>query len=58
MMEESKWCSEGMKEAPFYHQGMTMEEYEKERDYFNLHIEEWKNGTYEPLWKQNNLNAI
>ncbi len=54
MMEESKWCSEGMKEAPFYHQGMTMEEYEKERDYFNLHIEEWKNGTYEPLWKQNN----
>ena len=51
---ECKWCSAGMKEAPFYYPGITLEEYEKERTYFQKHIEEWQSGTYEPLWQQTN----
>lgn len=41
-----------MKEFPFIRDGMTIAEYEEERDYWGMHLEEVKNGTYIPLWKQ------
>lgn len=47
------WATETLKEAPYWRNGMSPEEYEIERDYFNLHIEDWLKGEYEPLWKQN-----
>ena len=42
----------GVKEWEFYREGMTVEEYEREREYLGEHFEEWKNHTYIPLWKQ------
>ena len=43
-------------EYPFIHEGITHEEYEKERDYFIHHYEDYKKGTYVPLWKQEKQN--
>lgn len=51
-MEESKWCTAGMKEAPFYHEGMTWEEYEAEQIYFQENNKAWHDGAYIPLWRQ------
>ncbi len=42
----------GAKEAPFYREGMTPEEWMKENDYYIAHFQEWIDGTYQPLWKQ------
>jgi len=39
-------------EYPFMHDGITHEEYEEERDYFIHHYEDYKKGSYVPLWKQ------
>ena len=39
-------------EYPFVYKGMTVEEYEKEKEYWGKHLEDVKNGTYSPLWKQ------
>lgn len=44
------WATVGMKEFPFYHKGMTLEEFEEEREYFYRGLP-WPKG-YEPLWKQ------
>lgn len=49
----NEWASPTLKEAPYWRDGMTVEEYETEREYFNKHIDEWQNGEYLPLWKQN-----
>ena len=49
-------------EYPFARSGMTIAEFEKEREYYNSQpIENIKNKTYIPLWKQkvdNELNAL
>ena len=50
---DKEWASETLKEEPFWRDGMTVEEYEKEREYLKNHLEDLRNGTYEPLWKQN-----
>lgn len=41
-----------MLEYPFVYPGITYGEYWKERDYFIHHYEDYKKGTYVPLWKQ------
>ena len=46
------WARATLKEVPFWRDGMSVEEYERERDYLNLHLEDLKNGKYIPLWKQ------
>lgn len=37
---------------PFIREGMTPDEYMKEKDYFFSHYDDYENGTYVPLWKQ------
>lgn len=44
-------------EYPFVRKGMSVEEYEKERDYWGTHLKEVKEGTYVPLWKQKKHSA-
>lgn len=55
MMAEKDWATPTLKEAPYWRDGMSPEEYDVERTYLYQHIEELKNGTYLPLWKQKNL---
>ena len=43
-------------EYPFVYEGMTVEEYHKEKEYRGNHLKEVRDGTYLPLWKQNKLN--
>lgn len=52
MAESDDWASDFVKEVPFWRNGMSFEEYEKEHDYWWQHIKEWAEGAYEPLWKQ------
>lgn len=47
------WATATLKEVPYWRDGMTPEEYEKERNYFNENIKLWTQGKYTPLWKQN-----
>lgn len=42
-----------VKEQPFYRQGMTAEEAEREMDYLNGNLQAFYEGKYTPLWKQN-----
>ena len=50
-MEE--WATPTLKEAPWWRQGMTIEEYDIERDYYGEHFGDLVvNGKYVPLWKQ------
>lgn len=43
-----------MLEFPFWREGMTYEEFDKERAYFYSHIEDFRDNNYKPLWKQGN----
>ena len=52
MMDENNWATPTLKEAPYWRDGMSPEEYNVERTYFYQHLEKLKNGTYLPLWKQ------
>ena len=54
MTEDKNWATPTLKEAPFWREGMTPEEYDVEREYFDEHYEDYTKGNYEPLWKQNN----
>lgn len=51
------WARETLKEAPYWRDGMTPEEYEIERDYFNAHLKEYYCGKYKPLWEQNKIKC-
>ena len=53
-MEEinNNWATPQLKEEPFWHEEMTVEEYDEERGYLNTHLNDLYNGTYQPLWKQ------
>ena len=46
------WANETLKEVPFWRDDMNPEEYEIERYYFISHWDDFKNGKYVPLWKQ------
>ncbi len=48
----SDWASPSLKEEPFWHDGMTVEEFENERDYYLKNWDKWKTTQYVPLWKQ------
>ena len=51
-MEDDKWITPTMKEAPFYYEGITPEEYDIENIYYQSHFDEYLNNKYKPLWKQ------
>lgn len=42
----------GLKEYPFVYDGMSIEEYCKERNYYADNWTDVRKGTYVPLWKQ------
>lgn len=50
---DNNWATPTLKEAPFWHDNMTVEEYEVEREYLANHWTDYQNGEYTPLWKQN-----
>ena len=52
MEGKNDWATPGVKEVPYWKDGMTPEEYEVERTYYYDHLNEVKKGTYAPLWKQ------
>lgn len=42
-----------MLEYPFVREGMTIDEYYEEKEYYiNQSVDDLKNGRYIPLWKQ------
>lgn len=53
MAGKNDWATPQLKEQPFWRDGMTVDEYNKERAYLNTHLNELYEGTYQPLWKQN-----
>ena len=47
-----------LKEAPFYYEGISFEEYDVEREYYHIHfVDLVQKGLYEPLWKQKQKKA-
>lgn len=52
MKTEKDWANGTLKEVPFWRDGMTVEEYEKERNYLHDNWNKLMDGTYVPLWKQ------
>lgn len=53
LTEKYEWLTPTMKEAPFYYDGITPEEYDKENNYFQRHFADYLKNKYTPLWKQN-----
>ena len=48
------WATPGMKEYPFWRNDMTIDEFDKEREYYLKNFEQLVlTGKYVPLWKQN-----
>ena len=56
MTQESSWASPTLKEVPFWREDMTPEEYDIEREYFAKNFNLFKEGKYQPLWKQMEKN--
>lgn len=56
-MAGDNWATHAMMEQPFWRKGMTIEEYEEEREYLNKHIVDFQNFTYQPLWMQRKNNG-
>ena len=52
MEENNDWATETLKEAPFWRDGMTPEEYDEEKEYLGKNYILLQKGTYVPLWKQ------
>lgn len=50
----NEWATLTLKEVPFWRDGMTPEEYDKERIYFYENFDLYKTGSYIPLWQQEN----
>ena len=50
----NEWATITLKEVPFWRDGMTPEEYDKERTYFFENFDSYKTGSYIPLWQQEN----
>lgn len=56
MMEEPKTVEDLMPimlDYPFVYKGMTIEKYEEEKAYWGKHLDDFRNGSYKPLWVQN-----
>ena len=56
--ENEDWATPSLKEAEFWRDGMTVEEYEEERDYLWSHYDLLLEAKYMPLWKQRELGLI
>lgn len=55
MMEgKDNWSTPTLREVPFWRDGMSQEEYEKEREYLARNYHLFRQGRYVPLWKQCN----
>ena len=53
MAENKNWATPSMKEYPFWREGMSADEYEREREYYQKNFEDLViTGKYIPLWKQ------
>lgn len=50
--ENIDWASYTLKEEPFWRDGMSVEEFETERNYYLTNWDKWKTTKYIPLWKQ------
>ncbi|MEF9917159.1 MAG: hypothetical protein RR275_03470 [Lachnospiraceae bacterium] len=52
-MEENKeWATPTLKEVPFWREGMGVDEYDKEREYYSKNfVTLVQSGKYKPLWK-------
>ena len=46
------WATPALKEALFWRDGMTPEEYDEERTYLGRNYDLFLNGSYRPLWAQ------
>ncbi|MBO4693577.1 MAG: hypothetical protein J5659_04200 [Clostridia bacterium] len=57
MTEGNDWARETLKEVPFWRDDMSPEEYEKEREYWLTHYDDYRNGDYIPLWKQERVHS-
>lgn len=53
-MEENNndWANPTLKEAPYWRDGMTPEEYDMEREYYYKNFHLVRERKYKPLWKQ------
>ena len=51
--KNGNWANYTLKEAPFWREGMTPEEYDIEREYYGKNYDLVRKGKYVPLWKQN-----
>ena len=49
---EKDWANPMIKEAPFWYDGMSPEEYITELEYYDRCFQQVMDGTYVPLWKQ------
>ena len=55
MEDQRDWATPTLKEAPFWRNGMTPEEYNEENDYLYEHYDDFLAGSYLPLWAQREL---
>lgn len=51
-MVENDWATYTLKEAPFWREGMSPEEYDIEREYYAKNTKLVLSGKYIPLWQQ------
>ena len=48
------WSTPELRKYPWWYDGMTPEEYDREREYYYQNFDKLvKTGLYKPLWKQN-----
>lgn len=52
MNENKDWATPGVKEVPYWRDGMSVEEYEIEREYYYRNLDSVRKCEYTPLWKQ------
>ena len=51
--QTSDWATPSMKEFEFWHDGMTPDEFKRERNHYYDMISKGKRAEYSPLWKSN-----
>lgn len=56
--EDNSWATPGMREAPFWREGMTIDEYFEENDYLYMNFEKLQHGEYKTLYEQRKLGLI
>ena len=51
MGEQVDWATPSIKEAPFWKEGMTPAEYDKELEYYERNFDLVLSCRYKPLWQ-------